>query len=229
VSHSVRRHLHVEIEEYDAQIRRFIPGYEEMIATAAARALSGAPGRVLDIGSGTGALAAAVLGRSEGVTVELLDVDPEMLDQARVRLEPFGGRAVFTVGSFLDPLPRADAMMASLSLHHIPTLEEKAAMYARIGEALPSGGIFVNADATLPTADPERADTWRHWADHMVAHGIAEEDAWRHFESWSEEDTYFPLEDELRAMREAGLAAECVWREGISTVTVGRLRREPRT
>jgi len=227
VSHSVRRHLHVEIEEYDAQIRRFIPGYDEMIATAVDHALTGAPARVLDIGSGTGALAAAVLERSDRVTVELLDVDVEMLDQARARLEAFGSRAIYTVGSFLDPLPGADAMMASLSLHHLPTLEAKEAMYHRVRDALEPGGTFVNADATMPAHDPERAATWRRWADHLVSRGIAEADAWRHFASWSEEDTYFPLADELHAMREAGLAAECVWQEGISTVMVGRRGAEP--
>lgn len=227
MSHSVRRHLHVEIEEYDAQIRRFIPGYDEMIATAVDHALSGAPARVLDIGSGTGALAAAVLERSRDVTVELLDVDEEMLGQARARLEAYGARVIYTVGSFLDPLPGADAMMASLSLHHIPTLEGKAVMYRRIYDGLPPGGTFVNADATMPAADPERAATWRRWAEHMVSHGIAEADAWRHFDAWSEEDTYFPLDDELRALEHAGLQAECVWREGISTVIVGRRGPEP--
>ena len=35
MSHSVRSHLRLEIAEYDATIRRFIPGYEEMIAVAA--------------------------------------------------------------------------------------------------------------------------------------------------------------------------------------------------
>jgi len=225
VSHSVRRHLHVEIEGYDAQIRRFIPAYDEMIATAADHALSGAPTRVLDIGSGTGALAGAVLERSDDVTVELLDVDEEMLDQAKARLEAYGPRAIYTVGSFLEPLPRADAVMASLSLHHIPTLEAKEALYRRIHDGLPSGGIFVNADATMPAADPERAATWRRWADHLVSHGIAEADAWRHFDAWSQEDTYFPLADELRALDRAGLQAECVWREGISTVIVGRALR----
>jgi len=77
----------------------------------------------------------------------------------------------------------------------------------------------------MPAGDPGRAATWRRWADHLVSHGIAEADAWRHFDAWSQEDTYFPLADELRALDRAGLQAECVWREGISTVIVGRALR----
>jgi tRNA (cmo5U34)-methyltransferase len=212
----------VEIEEYDASIRRFIPGYEEMIAKAVDEALAVGPGRVLDVGAGTGALSAAVLERAADVTVELLDVDEEMLSKARSRLAAYGSRAVFTLGSFHDPLPWAGAVMASLSLHHVPTLEAKGALFRRAREALEPGGVLVNADVTMPAADPERARAWREWADHLVSYGIAEDDAWRHFQEWSEEDTYFPLEAELRLMEEAGLVAECVWRQGVSTVMVGR-------
>ena len=61
MSHSVRRHLHLEIDEYDEIIRQFIPGYDQMLEQVArAVALSG-PGRVLDLGAGTGALSEAIL------------------------------------------------------------------------------------------------------------------------------------------------------------------------
>jgi tRNA (cmo5U34)-methyltransferase len=222
VTHSVRSHLRVEIDEYDTSIRRFIPGYDEMIAAAVDAALAAGPRRLLDVGAGTGALSAAVLERAPDVTVELLDVDEEMLARARSRLSPFGPRVVFTVGSFYDPLPRAGAVLASLSLHHVPTLEAKGSLFRRVREALEPGGVLVNADVTMPAADPERARTWRDWADHLVSCGIAEEEAWRHFQEWAEEDTYFAIEDELRLLEEAGLAAECVWRKGVSTVVVGR-------
>ena len=32
-THSVKRHLDVDAERYDAQIRRFIPHYDDMLAT----------------------------------------------------------------------------------------------------------------------------------------------------------------------------------------------------
>lgn len=222
MSHSVRRHLRVAIDEYDASIRRFIPGYDEMIRTAAAAVAEASPSLALDLGSGTGALAAALLARPEVGTVELVDVDAEMLEHARARLAPFGARARFTRASFADPLPACDAVAASLSLHHVPTLEAKTALFRHIGEALRPGGILVNADVTLPAGEPARAAAWRGWADHLVASGIAEEDAWRHFEEWSGEDTYFPLEAELEALAAAGLQGRCLWRDGVSTVVVAR-------
>jgi len=221
MSHSVRRHLRVDIAEYDASIRRFIPGYEAMLAEAAGAVAAVSPALVLDLGAGTGALAAAILERAEVGVVELVDVDPEMLDQARIRLAAAGGRARFALRSFDDPFPACDAVTASLALHHIPTPEAKGALFRRAAEALRPGGIVVVADVTLP-ADPAGRDAgFRAWADHLVASGIEEHRAWEHFAEWAAEDTYFPLEEELRLLREAGLEARCAWREGPSTVLVG--------
>ncbi len=222
ISHSVRRHLRVAIDAYDATIRRFIPGYEELLGVAARELAPVASGLVIDLGGGTGALAEAILRSGDSGTVELIDVDREMLAQARTRLGRFGGRVRFTEGSFLGALPRCSGAAASLALHHVPTLDAKRTLYRRVHEALDPGGVFVNADATMPAEPTARDATWSAWADHMVSEGITRERAFEHFEEWSDEDTYFPLEDELAAVASAGFDAECVWREVGMTVVVGR-------
>lgn len=227
MTHSVRRHLRVDVEEYDASIRQFIPGYETMLREAASAVAAARPALVLDLGAGTGALSEALLARPEVGVVALLDVDEEMLARARERLAGRGERARFTVGSFHDPLPECDAVAASLALHHVPTLEDKAALFARLHAALRPGGVFVNADVTMPDEEPARGDAWRAWAAHLVDSGIAEARAWEHFAEWASEDTYFPLEDELRALEEAGFEAHCTWRDRVSTVVVAR--KEGRT
>ena len=73
MSHSVRRHLRVAIDEYDTSIRQFIPGYDEMILEAAAAVSRASPTVVLDLGAGTGSLSAALLAHSEVGLVELVD------------------------------------------------------------------------------------------------------------------------------------------------------------
>jgi tRNA (cmo5U34)-methyltransferase len=222
MSHSVRRHLRVEIAAYDEAIRRWIPGYADMIAIAARAVAEVSPRHVLDLGGGTGALAAAILRHREVGAVELVDVDAEMLDRARARLRPFGGRARFTLRSFHDPLPPCDAVAASLALHHVRALDDKEALFGRIFQALPPGGVFVNADATMPSDEAARAESYAAWAAHMARFGIDEAQARSHFAEWAEEDTYFPLEDELAALAAAGFEARCVWREEPSTVVVAR-------
>ena len=219
--HSVRRHLRLEIEAYDETIRRFVPGYEAMLEAAAGAVARGNPKRVLDLGAGTGALAEAILLRSPEATVELLDVDVEMLEQAGERLVRFGDRAPARRGSFLEPLPECDAVAASLALHHVPTMDEKAALFARIHDALRPGGVFVNADVTMPTDPAARDACYRGWADHLVSCGIPEERAFRHFEEWQEEDTYFPREAECEAMRAAGFEVRWVWSRGPMVVAAG--------
>ena len=225
MSHSVRRHLRVEIEAYDKIIRAFVPAYEEMLVRAADAVAEIKPEKVIDLGAGTGALAQAVLRRCEGVNVELIDADAEMLAQARERLAPFAARVQYTMRAFQGPLPACDAVVASLALHHVPTLAEKRTIFGAIHAALRPGGIFVNADATMPPEPAARQAEYEAWAAHLVSCGIAEEAAYGHFAEWADEDTYFSVEDELAALTDAGFDAACLWR--VVPVTVIRATRSP--
>lgn len=193
-----------------------------MLEVASRELVANAPALVLDLGAGTGALSEAVLLADGGVAVELIDIDPEMLAQARARLASFAVRARFSGISFLGPLPPCDGASASLSLHHIRTLDAKRSLYRRIHEALRPGGAFVNADAAVPAEPSAREEVLRQWVEHMVSCGIGESEGYEHLEQWADEDTYFPLEDELEAVEAAGFVAECVWKQGPMAVVVGR-------
>ena len=211
MGHSMRRHLHIEVEAYDASIRQFIPDYEAMLGEAARCVAEAAPAYVLDLGAGTGALSEAVLERCPNCRVELIDADAEMLEQARERLGRHGSRARFTKRPFQGALPGCDAVVASLALHHIPTLAEKYTVYEAIFDALGEGGVFVNADANMPTDPAQRDADYAVWAAHLVASGIPDARAWEHFREWADEDTYLPLEDELDALWTAGFEPVRVW------------------
>ena len=221
MTHSVQQHLRLEIGAYDETIRRFLPRYDEMLDQAAAAVALAQPDRVIDLGAGTGSLAERVLDRTNAAVVELWDVDDAMLAVARTRLARFGARAAPVHRSFDEPFPPADAIMGSLSLHHIRNLEAKSGLYTRAAAALRLGGVLVTADITIPREAPRNAATYRFWADQLVAAGIEERRAWQHFEEWSGEDRYFSLDEEIGAMEAAGLEARCQWSFGPSTVLVG--------
>lgn len=229
MGHSVARHLRLDLDAYDETIRRFIPDYEAMLEVTAREVARVRPASVVDLGAGTGALSAEILGHDGVGGVVLLDIDEGMLGQARARVEPFGDRAKLCRATFDDPLPSADAFAASLSLHHIPSLELKGALFRRVFDALPPGGIFVNADANMPVDEAEQARLFRGWADHMVSQGITEEAAWNHFDEWSEEDTYLPLEAEVDALEALGFSVNLLWSSGpIHVVSAAkRARRTP--
>jgi tRNA (cmo5U34)-methyltransferase len=227
--HSVKRHLAVDADAYDVEIRRFIPHYDEMLATGVELLASLAPpvAHVLDLGGGTGALSAAVLRGLPEALVTVLDVDRAMLDEARRRLAPFGDRVVFREGSFFGLLPAADAVVASLSLHHVHDLGIKTDIYRAIHAALTPGGVFLNLDAAI-TEDPRlNTLTFDRWAARMAERGITDPEARSHFAAWAKEDRYFPLEAELAALRRAGFAeVECFWRRG-GTAICCALRAAP--
>ncbi len=222
MSHSVRSHLRLEVDAYDETIRRFIPGYEEGLNRIAGEVAAIRPALVLDLGTGTGALAEAMLEHERVGAVEAIDVDPKMLDRARIRLLRFGTRVRFRECSFEAPLPACNAVAACLALHHIPAMRRKRALYEHIFRSLRPGGVFVTTDVTM-TADPEdRERCYRIWTAHLVSRGIDEKRAREHFDEWASEDTYFPVGEELAAMREAGFDAECAWKDPPNTLLVGR-------
>ena len=112
--HRVAAHLGLRPEEYDRTIRTFIPGYEEMLATVVRWLRGHLPddGLVVDLGAGTGALSHAILDAIPGARLELVDVDPAMLEATRERLAPHAGRYQVRRAAFADSLPPCDAVVA---------------------------------------------------------------------------------------------------------------------
>lgn len=222
--HRVAAHLGVSTADYDAQIRRWIPHYEEMLATVVALLddALGAEPLVIDLGAGTGALTAAILDGIPRARALLVDIDPAMLEAARARLAAYAERCEFRRASFADALPACDAVVASLALHHVPEPAAKGALYAAIHGALRPGGAVLIADATMPSDGLENASAFRAWAAHMASHGISRDEALRLFEQWSHEDTYQPLARELALLGDAGFThADAFWKRGPMTVYGG--------
>jgi len=222
MAHSVEGHLKLRVAEYDELIRKLVPAYPEMRTVQLDLLALSVPadgGLVLDLGGGTGALAAAIAERFPNASVEIWDTDPDMLATARERCAAYGGRVRYVERSFTNPLPPCDAIAASIALHHVKDLAVKGGIYREIFAALRPGGIFVNADAAAPVTPPLRDRAFREWARSMEPHGISEQQAYDHFASWAEEDYYPPLIVELGMLGDAGFAEpECFWREATAAV-----------
>lgn len=225
MAHSVSGHLKLRVAEYDELIRKLVPAYPAMrpvqldLLALGLPKNGGAGGLVLDLGGGTGALAAAIAERFPAVHVEIWDTDPAMLTTARERCGVFGERVRYVERTFTDPLPRCDAVAACIALHHVKDLGVKADIYKNIFAALKPGGIFVNADTAVCAAPALREHAFKLWAATMKPHGIDEKQAYAHFASWAHEDFYPPLITELRMLADAGFAEpECFWREAAAVV-----------
>jgi ubiquinone/menaquinone biosynthesis C-methylase UbiE len=213
----VASHLGINLSDYDARIRSFIPDYDEMLGVAAS-ALPAHPHTIVDLGIGTGALSARCLEAAPRSGIVGIDVDPEILALAARRLED---RGTFVAGTFLrTPLPACDAVVASFALHHVRTRGAKAALYRRIRKALRPGGRLISVDAQPGRNQAIRRAQRAAWLAHL-RRGYSPKQAAALLEAWATEDVYVPLEDEMELMTVAGFAVEVLWRKGAFAVLLG--------
>jgi methyltransferase of ATP-grasp peptide maturase system len=79
--------------------------------------------RVLEIGTGTGYNAALLCHRLGDTNVASIDIDPALVDQARMRLAELGYAPLLVAGDGAGGLPSAapyDAILATAAVDHIP-------------------------------------------------------------------------------------------------------------
>lgn len=213
----VATHLGIDLAEYDARIRTFIPNYDEMLDTAAA-AVPAKAREIIDLGTGTGALAVRCLEKAAQARITGIDLDPEILKAAARRL---GGRGTLICSTFSRaPLPACDAVVASFSLHHLQTRSAKSNLYRRIHGALRRRGVFIIVDCN-PASNPglarEQRQAWKLHLQRSYSPAKAEE----FLLAWSSEDTYVPLEAEIKLLDSSGFRVEILWRKGAFAVLMG--------
>jgi tRNA (cmo5U34)-methyltransferase len=198
---------------YEAPRRRLIPCFDAFYGAAvdAVSLIGAAPKRVLDLGAGTGMLAARVAAAHPAAELVLVDGAPAMLEQARARL---GDRVTVRVADLRDPLPDDGgfcAIVSALAIHHLDD-DDKRELFARVHAALKPGGVFVNAEQVAgpsPFFDA-RYRAWHEAASRALGTTDAE---WAGALERMRHDRCAPVEAQLAWMRDAGLDADCVFHD----------------
>jgi trans-aconitate 2-methyltransferase len=98
---------------------------------------------VLDAGCGTGRVTELLLARLPRGRVVALDFSAKMLDQARVRLAPFGDRVTFVQADLGRPLPvepPVDAVLSTATFHWVM---DHDALFQNLASVLKPGGWLV--------------------------------------------------------------------------------------
>jgi SAM-dependent methyltransferase len=118
---NVRRYSAPSVASYDWLWARSMGGFYERVARETADLASS--GRILDVGSGPGYLAVALVQAFSNLRVVGVDVSPEMIGRARevAGRENADGRVVFERADVRDlPFPDAsfDAVLSTFSMHH---------------------------------------------------------------------------------------------------------------
>ncbi len=193
---------------YDSARRRLIPPFDAFYGTAtdAIRLAGSRPRRILDLGAGTGLLAAHVQAAFPAAELTLLDGATAMLEQATV-----GAHTV--VQDLTDPLPPGpwDAVVSALAIHHLDDAG-KQDLFARVRAQLKPGGVFVNAEQV---AGPTRAftDVYERWHEREARAAGSDDAEWAGALQRMAHDRCASVEDQLDWLREAGFAeADCLFK-----------------
>lgn len=176
------------------------------------------PFTVVELASGEGLLAAAILERFAQASVVGRDGSPEMLRRAAANLQRFGAR--FTAQPF--ELAASDwrvtirsvhAVVSSLTIHHLDGAQ-KQALFRDVSAMLAPGGVFVIADLVQPTTACGVVVAAQAWDDavRQRAHDLGEPRAFAEFQQsrWNvfrypdPGDTPSPLFDQLQWLTQAG-------------------------
>ncbi len=174
--------------------------------------------RVLDVGSGNGAMAELALalgGAGSGSTAVLVDFSQPMLERAGARLERFAGRwqtlhGDLSSAAWSQPLPAGGfgAAVSALAIHHLPA-ERKRALFGELFALLAPGGIFVNMDyvaigGPLRGLFDEQLIANAVRAEHECGGTRSDEEVERDWADDSDEDRPDSVEDQLRWLTGAG-------------------------
>jgi tRNA (cmo5U34)-methyltransferase len=205
-----------------------VPHRAELVATlvAAVPFTPAAPLKILELGSGDGRFAEALLTVFPAATLTALDGSESMRQETSRRLALFGDRArvaAFDLAAldWWDRMFGVDLIVSSLSLHHLNDAK-KQYLYKAAAERLSPRGALLVADLVDPQHPALRtlaADQWdaaaKQQADALDAPELWQrfvETRWNVFHFPDAADQPAALFHHLIWLRHAGFAAvDCCW------------------
>lgn len=211
---------------YDAARRRLIPCFDDYYGAALSLLPFTAADEpaILDLGAGTGLLAALVRAALPKARLHLIDISEEMLTVAHRR---FAGdpRVTITAMDFSHELPSGpwDAVLSALAIHHLEDADKRT-LFHRLTSVLRPGGVFVNAEQILAPSAATQANDRARWTAAIRAAGASDEDI-AAADRRMAHDKCATLADQMLWLEEAGFEdVDCVYKNGWFAV-YGGLRR----
>jgi tRNA (cmo5U34)-methyltransferase len=224
MANSVQRAFDLAAEDYDRTRRRLVPGFDDFYRAAIdlIRFPRESSIKVLDLGAGTGLMAAFIAYSFPNARITMVDISNEMLERARARFELAGERFRFEVSDYgVDRIQeKYDAIVSALSIHHLSD-GQKRSLFERIYTALNDGGVFVNAEQ-FRCATPDRHQFHHErWVTRVRELGVDDRDLAVALERMKF-DRAATLEEQLEWMREAGFRdIDCAYKNLIFAVYCG--------
>jgi tRNA (cmo5U34)-methyltransferase len=166
------------------------------------------------LGCGTGTIAERIKTAFPNASITCVDIAGNMLEMAKVKLA--GQPAVrFVRADFnrFDFDGEQEAVVSSLSLHHLATDGDKRSFYRKIFDALAPGGVFTNADVVLGSSGGLQRAYMDRWKAFMRKSVPADEIENKWIPKYHEEDRPARLTEQLGWLEEIGFTGvDVVWK-----------------
>lgn len=188
-----------QADDYDQFIKKVVPGYD--FFTTIAPVLVGSPKSVLDLGCGTGNIAAAVKKLHPEAAITCVDPSEGMLQKAQAKLD-----AGFIQSSAEDFTfdKKYDAVTSIMMMHNVQTREKRAEIYKSIYESLNSPGVYITADIALGENDVTHSLYMTMWRNYMLNGIPADEVDGKWLPLHREKDKPLKISEQMIMLYDAG-------------------------
>jgi tRNA (cmo5U34)-methyltransferase len=211
----VKEHFDEAAGIFDQHVLKAVPFYKDMLDAL----ISAMPCdndrriRIVDLGCGTGTIAKKIKERYPRAAITCVDFAENMIKIAKDKLSDFDdiSYAVSDCRNF-DFSTGFDAVISSLTLHHIRDEQEKKKLFKKVFEGLNHKGVFYLADLVLASNDYLQKLNMKKWANFQSNQCNATEIQERE-KRYNTEDHPFILMDEIEWLRDAGFReVDVIWK-----------------
>ena len=213
------------VAEYDKQIKRTLPFYEEMIQQIVdiAGLLDLQSLTWLDVGCGTGKMARTVLDNFNIQKMVCIDVEKEMLDRAKILCNH---EKVEFLQCDVRGLPYQGMfdIVTAIQVNHYFKKDERMAVIKNCYDALAENGIYISFENFAPDSEEGTRLYLERWRQFQMANGKTREEADSHIERYGRD--YFPvtISESIGILKDCGFrAVEILW---VSYMQMGILARK---
>ena len=209
----IENQFNLVAEKYDRNREKFIPCFSDYYKSTTKFIAScvDEPKSILDLGAGTGLLSYFWYQSFPKSKYVLVDIAEDMLKVAKERFNGFSN-VEYMAADYSKQLPDCefDAIISALSIHHLEH-NDKRALFSKIYDKLPIGGIFVNYDQFCAGSVDMNRFFDNYWEGQLYQSGLSAND----IEMWKERrklDRECSVEEEVEMLENCKFSnVKCVY------------------
>lgn len=213
------------VAEYDEQIKRTLPFYEEMYQQIVdiVRVLDMQSLQWLDVGCGTGKMAGTALDNFDIKNMVCIDVEQEMLQKAE---RMYSNEKVDFLQCDVKELSYQGEfdIVTAVQVNHYFKKQERITAVKKCYDALKDTGVYISFENFAPNSEDGKRMYLERWKQYQIVNGKSEEEAALHIRRYGRDYFPIPISEQIRILKECGFSmVEILW---VSYMQVGVLGRK---